>query len=109
MESEMRDEVHFGRLSLWPLIIMAVLLRHVVALRSRFASSHFHIMLLLLRRIVNVAQHRLIVVLRLYLMCIVASRCRVGMSLCVCQTKIKYYYFLFFLKVFSHIFRCLPL
>ena len=33
MGSEMRDEVHFGRLSLWPLIIMAVLLRHSVALR----------------------------------------------------------------------------
>ena len=82
MESEMRDEVHFGRLSLWPLIIMAVLLRHVIVLRyvASLCIVAFSYHVVVVAFIVNVALRRLIVVLRLYLMCVVASRCRVGMS-----------------------------
>ena len=81
MGSEMRDEVHFGRLSLcgplslW-LCCYVIVLRYVASLCIVAFSYH----VVVVAFIVNVALRRLIVVLRLYLMCVVASRCRVGMS-----------------------------
>ena len=75
MGSEMRDEVHFSPLSLW-LCCYVMLLRYVASLCIVAFSYH----VVVVAFIVNVALRRLIVVLRLYLMCVVASRCRVGMS-----------------------------